>query len=87
MYNYISDESKKEHWVQFISTGNRAHYAEKYLKSSKNQTVFVHQQGREPRKHLLGGLVASHIPYLYICVNVFLLQAAIAHVAHSPVGA
>ena len=27
MYNYNSDESEKEHWVQFISTGYRAHYA------------------------------------------------------------
>ena len=28
-----------------------------------------------------------YIPHLFICINLLLLQAAIAHVAHSPVGA
>ena len=34
-----------------------------------------------------GGSVAPYIPHLFICINLLLLQAAIAHVAHSPVGA
>jgi len=34
-----------------------------------------------------GGSVAPYIPHLYILINLLLLQAVIAHVAHSPVGA
>jgi len=34
-----------------------------------------------------GGGGRPYIPHLFICINLLLLQAAIAHVAHSPVGA
>ena len=33
-----------------------------------------------------GGSVAPYIPHLFICIKSLLLQAAIAHVAHSLVG-